>query len=78
MELKEKMSRKEAIIETLNVRSIFTLNFWYEAGGAEESTVGINWSTIIFIAGIYVITETFANLPMVVDTNGSLARSHEI
>lgn len=54
------MRDMNAIIETLNVRSIFTLNFWYEAGGAEESTVGINWSTIIFIAGMMIMVEGMA------------------
>ncbi|MDD6444620.1 MAG: SLC13 family permease [Lachnospiraceae bacterium] len=49
-----------AILETLNVKSIFTLNFWYEAAGAEESTMGISWSTIIFIAGMMIMVEGMA------------------
>lgn len=49
-----------AIIETLNIKSIFTLNFWYTAGSAEETTAGINWATIIFIAGMMVMVEGMA------------------
>lgn len=45
----------EAIVETLNVHSIFTSGFWYGESG--ESTAGINWSTIIFIAGMMVMVE---------------------
>lgn len=50
----------DAIIETLNLRSIFTLNFWYTVGHAEETTAGINWATIIFIAGMMVMVEGMA------------------
>ena len=46
-----------AIIETLNIRSIFTLSFWFPGTGAESSSAGINWETIIFIAGMMVIVE---------------------
>ena len=49
-----------AIIETLNLKSIFTLEFWYAAGSAEESAAGINWATIIFIAGMMVMVEGMA------------------
>lgn len=50
----------DAIIETLNLRSIFTLNFWYTVGHSEETTAGINWATIIFIAGMMVMVEGMA------------------
>lgn len=46
--------------ETLNIAPIFTLGFWYEAGTASESTSGINWATIIFIAGMMVMVEGMA------------------
>ncbi|MEI3339775.1 MAG: SLC13 family permease [Eubacterium sp.] len=49
----------KAVLDTLNVRSIFTLGFWY-AVGAEESTKGINWSTILFIFGMMVMVEGMA------------------
>ena len=49
-----------AIWETLNLEPIFTVGFWYEAGQASESTGGINWATIIFIAGMMVMVEGMA------------------
>lgn len=54
------MRNVDAIVETLNLRSIFTLDFWYAAGEAEESSAGINWSTIIFIAGMMIMVEGMA------------------
>ena len=48
------MHSPEAIVRTLNYKSLGTLGFWYGKGG--EST-GINWSTIIFIAGMTVMVE---------------------
>lgn len=54
------MRNVDAIVETLNFRSIFTLDFWYAAGEAEESSAGINWSTIIFIAGMMIMVEGMA------------------
>ncbi len=44
-----------AIWDTLNFSPIFKLPFWY--GEAEESTSGVNWSTIIFILGMMVMVE---------------------
>ena len=41
-----------AVWETLNIGSIFTPGFWYSAG--------INWSTILFIAGMMVMVEGMA------------------
>lgn len=49
-----------AVTETLNVHNIFTLDFWYQAGEASESSSGINWATIIFIAGMMVMVEGMA------------------
>ncbi len=49
-----------AIIETLNVNSIFTLEFWYHVGTSAEAASGINWETIIFIAGMMVMVEGMA------------------
>ena len=54
------MRSTEAIWKTLNVKSIFTLGFWYEAGMAEETTAGINWATIFFIAGMMIMVEGMA------------------
>lgn len=49
-----------AITQTLNLKSIFTSSFWHTAGQAEESSSGINWATIIFIAGMMVMVEGMA------------------
>ena len=56
------MKSMTAVIDTLNFKSIFTLDFWYAAGHAEESTSGINWATIIFIAGMMVMVEGMARV----------------
>ena len=44
-----------AIWETLNLGAFFQRAFWY--GSGEESAVGINWSTIVFIAGMMIMVE---------------------
>ncbi len=49
-----------AIWKTLNIAPMFTLDFWYEAGVASESTGGINWATIIFITGMMIMVEGMA------------------
>lgn len=56
------MQDVNAIMETLNLRTIFTQGFWYTAGSAEESTSGINWATIIFIAGMMIMVEGMARV----------------
>lgn len=52
----------DAIWRTLNFQNIFTVGFWYAAGEAEESTSGINWATIFFIAGMMVMVEGMARV----------------
>ena len=54
------MRSPNAIIETLNIKSIFTTEFWHTSGKGSESTSGINWATIIFIAGMMVMVEGMA------------------
>ena len=54
------MRSPSASLETLNLRGIFTTGFWYSAGQAEESSAGINWATIIFIAGMMIMVEGMA------------------
>lgn len=46
-----------AIWDTLNLRTIFTLEFWYPAGSESSASAGINWETIIFIAGMMIMVE---------------------
>lgn len=54
------MKSTTAIMETLNVKNIFTTQFWYAAGESAESSSGINWATIIFIAGMMIMVEGMA------------------
>lgn len=54
------MHSMEAVWKTLNIGTIFKPEFWYAAGAAEESSAGINWATIIFIAGMMVMVEGMA------------------
>lgn len=56
------MHNVDAIIQTLNLHSIFTIEFWHTAGEGAESTSGINWATIIFIAGMMVMVEGMARV----------------
>ena len=49
------MRSMSAIWETLNLGAFFQSTFWY--GASEESTAGINWSTILFIAGMMIMVE---------------------
>lgn len=49
-----------AIIETLNIKSIFTTEFWY--GVSEEESSGINWATIIFIVSMMIMVEGMARV----------------
>ena len=51
------MHSPSAIIETLNIHSIFSPGFWHTAGEASEASSGINWSTIIFILGMMIMVE---------------------
>ena len=51
-----------AMIETLNVKSIFTSQFWYHSNAVAEASKGINWETIIFIVGMMVMVEGMAHV----------------
>ena len=55
------MHSPSAIIETLNIHSIFSPGFWHTAGEASEACAGINWETIVFIAGMMIMVEGMAN-----------------
>ena len=55
------MHSPSAIIETLNIHSIFLPGFWHTAGEASEASAGINWETIVFIAGMMIMVEGMAN-----------------
>ena len=53
------MHSAEAAEEALSLSSIFQPEFWYNAGEATTS-VGINWETIFFIAGMMIMVEGMA------------------
>ena len=55
------MHSMSAVINTLNFKEIGTLAFWYQAGEAAETSSGINWATIIFIAGMMIMVEGMGN-----------------
>ncbi len=54
------MRSTDAIMQTLNVRTLFTPEFWYNAGSSEDGSTGINWATILFIAGMMIMVEGMA------------------
>ena len=56
------MHSMSAIVETLNVGSIFTPQFWYTAGQSGEASSGINWETIVFVAGMMIMVEGMAHV----------------
>lgn len=49
------MHSPSAVWDTLNLDVFFTQGFWYSTGASE--TAGINWETIVFIAGMMVMVE---------------------
>lgn len=56
------MHSVDAIVETLNVHSIFTQHFWISAGESGGAVAGINWETIVFIAGMMIMVEGMAHV----------------
>ena len=56
------MHSMTAILETLNIKSIFTMEFWYLSGETSGSSTGINWETILFIFGMMIMVEGMARV----------------
>ncbi len=56
------MHSMTAIIETINIHSIFSKEFWYLSGETTSGNSGINWETIIFIFGMMVMVEGMARV----------------
>ena len=54
------MQSGSALMETLNVKSIITKEFWITSGEGGESSTGINWATIIFLSGMMIMVEGMA------------------
>ena len=53
------MRSPATILESINVASIFHRDFWITSE-AESASIGVNWSTIIFIAGMMIMVEGMA------------------
>ena len=51
----------EAVSNTLNLKHMIMKSFWFVSGAPKEETSGINWATIIFIAGMMVMVEGMAH-----------------
>lgn len=46
-----------AIWATLNIESIIQPHFWFSSGESVAASAGINWETIVFIAGMMIMVE---------------------
>ncbi len=51
------MHSGSAVWETLSLGSFAEPTFWYLSGAAESSSTGINWATILFVAGMMLMVE---------------------
>ena len=51
------MHSEAAAAETLSLNSFMVPNFWFQTEAAAESSSGINWATILFIAGMMLMVE---------------------
>ena len=54
------MHSATAFWDTLNFQTFTSVDFWRAGAEATESTKGINWQTIIFIAGMMIMVEGMA------------------
>lgn len=54
------MHSLDAAIGTLNLDKFFELSFWYSSGTEATVSSGVNWETIIFIAGMMIMVEGMA------------------
>ncbi len=56
------MHSTSAMVKTLNLGNILHMSFWYQPYSVLEESSGINWSTIIFIAGMMIMVEGMARV----------------
>lgn len=54
------MRDMKAVVDVLAVKTIFKPTFWYQSGAGGEESLGINWATVIFLAGMMVMVEFMA------------------
>ena len=55
------MGSPAAALEALSVDSFVKPQFWFAHGGVTEFNVGINWSTILFLAGMMIMVEAMSD-----------------
>ena len=55
------MREPNAVVNTFNFGQLFRGNFWYPGHNPIESK-GVNWQTIIFIAGMMLMVEGLAKV----------------
>ena len=55
------MRNGHAVTEVLNLQPLFQRSFWLPGHGVHVEASGINWQTIIFIAGMMVMVEGLAD-----------------
>lgn len=51
------MKSGKAIMDVLAVKDLFLPGFWFSKAGSSGGEMGINWATIIFIAGMMIMVE---------------------
>ena len=52
-----------AITETFEPGQLFSQkSFWYSGGSSAETSSGINWETIVFVAGMMIMVEGMARV----------------
>lgn len=51
------MHSPAAVWNTLGLQSFASVDLWYQASEGAETASGINWSTILFIAGMMLMVE---------------------
>ena len=52
----------ERSVGDFELGSFFTSHFWYTAGQSAEASSGINWETIVFVAGMMIMVEGMARV----------------
>ena len=51
-----------AIVEILNFKAFSEAHFWYAGSESASTAMGINWETIVFIAGMMIMVEGMARV----------------
>jgi Na+/H+ antiporter NhaD/arsenite permease-like protein len=51
------MRNGDAIADTLSLQSFGQLSFWFSPDSSAETSAGVNWATILFIAGMMIMVE---------------------